>query len=123
RLDGIPLAIELAVPRLKVLSVEQLARGLDEPPDCDRRQPHGHAPASDVARLDRLELHPLERGRETVAGPTVGFCWERHFGLGHSGCCRWQNSAGASWRPAVILAREILVTCRCQHQRDALPPA
>jgi predicted ATPase len=30
RLDGIPLAIELAVPRLKVLSVEQLACGLDE---------------------------------------------------------------------------------------------
>lgn len=30
RLDGIPLAIELAVPRLKVLSVQQLARGLDE---------------------------------------------------------------------------------------------
>jgi predicted ATPase/DNA-binding winged helix-turn-helix (wHTH) protein len=30
RLDGIPLAIELAVPRLKVLSVQQLACGLDE---------------------------------------------------------------------------------------------
>ena len=30
RLDGIRLAIELAVPRLRVLSVEQLARGLEE---------------------------------------------------------------------------------------------
>src|SRR5262245_12765711 len=30
RLDGIPLAIELAVPRLRVLSLEQLAHGLDE---------------------------------------------------------------------------------------------
>ena len=30
RLDGIPLAIELAVPRLRVLSLEQLARCLDE---------------------------------------------------------------------------------------------
>src|SRR5215510_9989956 len=30
RLDGIPLAIELAVPRLKVLTVERLAGGLDE---------------------------------------------------------------------------------------------
>src|SRR5262245_48485421 len=30
RLDGIPLAIELAVPRLKVLPLPQLARGLDE---------------------------------------------------------------------------------------------
>jgi predicted ATPase/DNA-binding winged helix-turn-helix (wHTH) protein len=30
RLDGIPLAIELAVPRLKLMSVDELARGLDE---------------------------------------------------------------------------------------------
>jgi predicted ATPase/DNA-binding winged helix-turn-helix (wHTH) protein len=30
RLDGIPLAIELAVPRLEVLSLPQLAAGLDE---------------------------------------------------------------------------------------------
>ena len=29
-LDGIPLAIELAVPRLRVFSVSELARGLEE---------------------------------------------------------------------------------------------
>src|SRR5262245_23455416 len=34
RLDGIPLAIELAVPRLKVLPVEQLAGGLDQRFPC-----------------------------------------------------------------------------------------
>ena len=56
-LDGIPLAIELAAARVRVLSVEQIAARLD---DSFRLLtaggPVGPAPPADVARVDRVEL-------------------------------------------------------------------
>ena len=57
RLDGIPLAIELAVPRLRVFSVGELARGLEAAlPAVDGGQSYRLAAPTDTVCSDRLEL-------------------------------------------------------------------
>ena len=56
-LDGLPLAIELAAARLRMLSAEQIATGVCGPlPAADRRAAHGDAAPTDAARLGGLEL-------------------------------------------------------------------
>ncbi len=71
-LDGIPLAIELAAARARVLGVDQIAAAAGGPlPAADRRRALGAAPSADAARVGRLELRAARR-RRTRAAPPVG---------------------------------------------------
>ena len=52
RLDGIPLALELAAARVNALTVEQIASRLDDGLGLLDRRPQGIRPPADAARHD-----------------------------------------------------------------------
>ena len=73
RLDGLPLAIELAAARVKLLPPEAILARLEHSLGLlVERQPGRAGPAADVARHDRVELRPAERGGEAAAGGLFG---------------------------------------------------
>ena len=70
RLDGIPLALELAAARTRTVPLDRLAaRSRRRLPAPHRWGPHGPAPPADPARLDRVERRSPRRRRAGGAAP------------------------------------------------------
>ena len=81
RLDGIPLAIELATVRLRALPLREMAELIDDRLRLHRRPARGAAAPPDAAGRDRVELLAVHADRAAAVGAAVGF----RRGLRHRG--------------------------------------
>ena len=96
RLDGIALAIELAAPRVRSMSLEELSRHLDDrfgvlTGGC----PDGASTSSHIALADRLELRPAGGFREDDAASRVRLCRRLRDCEAQSACRSGENVHGS----------------------------
>ena len=78
RLDGLPLAIELAAARVRVLPPQSIWRLGRSPGLCHGQRARPARAAEDAARRDRLEPRPFDGGRAEVLPAAGSLCRRMH---------------------------------------------
>ncbi len=103
RLDGIPLAIEMAAAQLDALDLSEIASGLDAALRfVVAWQSHSGAAPSDAARHTGLELQPVDGTGARLTCAIIRL--SRRF---HSGCC----TSSVQCRASYAFATGAQITC------------
>ena len=123
RLDGLPLAIELAAARLRSLSLAAWPTGWTSGSACSPGEPHRPAAAADAAGDGRVVLFAAERRRAAAAGAAVGVRRELRPGRRRGGRAASGTSSRSRCRPARLAGGQEPGGGRASRASAALPAA